>query len=106
MRLNPAHGEAYGYWKTPPRLRQLAKLKRPNIDYLINYHAGVSNKEVGINALSLAALRRKNGETSPLRVFEITEWDRHNNPKRYYAYRRWIANWYWSNSRSASVSQS
>lgn len=106
MRLNPEHGKAYGYWKTPPKLRALAKLQAPNIDRLINYHAGISNKEIGVNALSLAALRRKNGVTSPVMVFALTEWDREHNPKRYYAYRRWIVNWYWANTRSAVVIQS
>ena len=87
MKLTQAHGEAFGYWKTGPTLRKLAKMKEPNIHRLINYHAGI--KPDTTNTLVLVAMRRKNGDTLVRQLFELTEWDRHNMPKRYFAYRRW-----------------
>ena len=87
MRITTEHVRAFGYWRTPPRLRAMCpKLPAPNVHGLINAHAGV--RPDASNALYLVRLRRSNGEPI-LKQLASTPWDMDNAPKRYYTLARW-----------------
>ncbi len=88
MRLTYEHGAAFGYFKTPPKMRELCKLRAPNLHRLINQHAGIKDSEIGVNALHLLSLRLRNG--TPIReALTPSKWDAVNIPKRWHAFNRW-----------------
>ena len=81
MILTEEHAKAYG----------LMRLKMPgvNIDKLINLHAGIKSGDGYKNALALLQLRLKNNNGDALLATLPAHWDKHNNPKRYNAFKRW-----------------
>lgn len=91
MILRPEHGRAFGYFRTPELLRKLCKIPAPNIHILINLHAGIKDKEIGVNALHLLSMRLKNGDSAEL-ALRPSKWDAYNIPARFFAFRRWHAN--------------
>jgi hypothetical protein len=86
MILTREHALAFGYWRTPARLRGL--LQPPSIDQLVNDHASIKPGRDNSNALHLAILRRRNGD-SAAQAIEPSSWDMNNNRGRYYAFKRW-----------------
>ena len=91
MRITREHVAAFGYWRTPASIRALApKMQKPCIHRLINEHAGIKDKDIGINALHLLALKLRNKETID-EALTPARWDAYNIPKRYFAFRRWHA---------------
>lgn len=101
MKVTAEHVAAFGYWRTPASLRARApNLQPPNIHRLINQHAGIKPHGVGVNALSLLRLKLSNRKRESAyrrpdldAVLEPSHWDAHNNPQRFFAFRRWQANY-------------
>lgn len=81
MILTEEHAKAYG----------MLRLKMPgvNIHKLINLHAGIKATAGYKNALALLYLKMKNNKGDALRATLPNDWDKQNNPGRYYAFKRW-----------------
>lgn len=89
MKITADHVRAFGYWRTPARLRALApKMGKPDIDALVNAHAGLKLDTVQHNALHLVRMRLKNGDDC-LGALGLSNWDNANIPRRSYLFARW-----------------
>jgi hypothetical protein len=88
VRLTQEHGYAFGYWRTPTMIRVACKLRRPDIDVLVNAHAGLRLSSENHNALHLLRMRLRNGQ-SPLQALQPSCWDAVHAKGRDAMFRRW-----------------
>lgn len=92
MILTPVHALFYAYHRTPLVIRERCRMRESvSVHEVVNAHAGIKNSEIGVNALHLVRMRRKNGD-NPVRALMAGEWDKANCPVRYWKLTRWTRN--------------